>query len=97
MAQRDTFNRMKLRSVGVIATVALLLIPAPLDVVRCEPVPPPEFSPMAIYEFVHPLSATGLIEASREVDRRLRLCGDLDMQPAAARAVSAVRSFLPPR
>lgn len=75
---------MRSRFVGLIATVAFLLVPSPLDLVRCEPVPPPEVPQAAVYEFVHPLNASGLIAASREIDRRLRFCGDPDLRPVAA-------------
>jgi hypothetical protein len=89
---------MKWRFVGLTATVTLLLVPSPLDVVRCEPARNPEPSPTALYEFVH--SFKQVIAAGREIDRRLRLCGDPSMTPVsnvfAANGGDAVPSG-PPR
>ncbi len=69
------------RLIGLIATVAFLLVPSPLDLVRCEAAQNPEPPRNAPYEINHSFDMTPFIAASREIDRRIRLCGDPDMQP----------------
>ncbi len=74
---------MKWRFVGLTAIVGVLLVPSSVNIVRCEPAGNPEVATTGTYEFIH--SFSDIIAAVREIDRRLRLCGDPSMLPVAWR------------
>src|SRR5262245_1083482 len=72
------------------AAAVLLLAPSSLNTPRCEPETyPAHWFENGLYDFHHDFKT--IIAAAKEVDRRVRLCGDPALQPVGPSWVLSLR------